>query len=137
VKRDRIGPADSDSSRRELGATGAATAGAGASLVATAAAACCATPLIASTTVTLLGASGAAWAAGFEPYAPWMLGGAALALGYAYWALARAPRPCDAESRRARFRRRTARTTLGIATVLWLFALGLNLLRATPGAGGG
>ena len=119
------------SAARDAGAAGAATAGAGAALVATAATACCATPALASLTVTLLGASGSAWAAGLQPYAPWLLAGGALALAFGYWSVARMPAPCGGESRQMRRRRSWVRVALGLATLLWIAAVGLNLWQAT------
>src|SRR5262245_56022808 len=70
---------------RQAGAAGAALSGAGAALVATAATACCAGPIVAPLVVAVLGAGGAAWAAGLKPYSPWLLGGSFLLLGYGFF----------------------------------------------------
>ncbi|MCM2270202.1 MAG: hypothetical protein NDJ75_08870 [Thermoanaerobaculia bacterium] len=106
----------------ELGTAGAATAGAGASLLALAASACCAAPVVASATVALLGASGAAWAAGFEPYARWLLALAAVALGAGFLAQSRAARACPS-ARGAKLRLRAVRAVLGISAAIWALAL--------------
>lgn len=115
------------SAARDAGAAGAATAGAGAALVATAATACCATPALASLTVALLGASGSAWAAGLQPYAPWLLAGGALALAFGYWSIGRTPVACAGENAAACRRRRLLRVALGLATAIWIAAVGLDL----------
>jgi hypothetical protein len=113
---------------KALGAAAAAASGAGAAIVATAAAACCATPTLAVLTVSLLGASGAAWAAGLKPYAPWFLAASALAIAYGIRTTTRAARACTvAGSSPRRFGDRVARISLGIAVALWLAALAADL----------
>jgi hypothetical protein len=111
-----------------VGATGAAAAGAGAAAAATLTGACCAAPPVASLAVALLGASGAAWAAGFQPYAPWLLGGSALLLGYGVWSVGRAVRSCRTDAVRMPRSVRAARWALAAAAALWLAAAILNLV---------
>ena len=55
------------SEQSEIKGVGAAATSAGAAAIATAASACC-IPIVAPLVVTVLGASGAAWAAGLKPY---------------------------------------------------------------------
>lgn len=109
------------------GATGAAAAASSAAAAATVTGACCTAPPVASLTVTLLGASGAAWAAGFQAYAPWLLAGSALVLGYGFWSLRRALRACGEAPADAPRSLGVARWALGAATALWLAAVALNL----------
>lgn len=75
---------------RQIGAAGAAVSGAGAALVATAATACCAGPVVAPLIVAVLGASGAAWAAGLKALQPVAAGRLVLPVGI--WLLVRLPR---------------------------------------------
>jgi hypothetical protein len=125
------------SSRAALGASGAAAGGAGAALLAALGSACCATPALAALTVSLLGASGAAWAAGFEPYAGWMLALALLALGFGYGMVRRAARACEsvgcATPRAVRF----ARATLLVSAAIWFAAAALRFVRWAPQLFGG
>ena len=114
---------------RELGVAGAAVSGAGAALVATAAAACCA-PIIAPLLVGVLGASGAAWAAGLNPYSGWLLVGSAAMLALGFWSAYRPSPACDvaAGASSARYGSGAARAVLWMAALLWAFAVGINLL---------
>jgi hypothetical protein len=100
--------------------------GAGAALLAALGSACCATPALAALTVSLLGASGAAWAAGFEPYAGWLLAAAALALGFGFVMLRRAARACDAAACAPSRAMRFARVTLLLSAALWLAAVAVR-----------
>ncbi len=106
-------------------AAGVAAAGMGAAALATAAGACC-VPVIAPLVVAVLGASGAAWAAGFEPYSLAILGLAGLLLSYGYWTLYR-PRPATAGDACPVRRPLAPRVVLWIATALWAGAALLNL----------
>lgn len=110
-----------------LGAAGAAASGAGAALVATAATACCAGPVIAPLVVAVLGASGAAWAAGLKPYSPWLLAGSALMLAFGFWSTYRKPARCAVpaatSSARNVFAAKAARAVLWLAALMWLLAL--------------
>lgn len=102
-----------------------AAAGAGAAALATAAGACC-LPVVAPLVVAVLGASGAAWAAGLKPYSIAILTVAGLLLGYGYWTVYR-PRP-KARGHACPLRRPLApRLVLWIASALWIFAAFLNL----------
>jgi hypothetical protein len=113
-----------------IGAATAAASGAGAAIIATAAAACCATPTLAVLTVSLLGASGAAWAAGLKPYAPWFLLVSALAIAYGFRAIRRARRACAALPDRSPSAtgQRVALVAIWLATALWILAVATNLL---------
>ena len=112
-----------------LGAAGAATAGAGASLVATVAGPCC-LPIVAPFTVALLGASGAAWAAGLKPYSPYLIGASFFLLIFGFWMVYR-PYPatgiesCPLPSSRGSS---AVKWMLWLATLIWLASLLLNYL---------
>ena len=67
---------------------GVAATGAGAALITTAASACC-VPVIAPLLVSVLGVSGAVWAAGLRPHSPYLLAVSALLLGYGFWTVYR------------------------------------------------
>ena len=109
-----------------LRSLGVAATGAGAALVTTAATACC-VPVIAPLVVSVLGVSGAVWAAGLKPYSPYMLAASALLLGYGFWTVYR-PRPASAGATCPVRRPRLPQIILWVAGALWLVALALNVL---------
>ncbi len=119
---DRRSMSESTSSKSVVGA---AAAGAGAAALATAAGACC-LPIVAPLVVAVLGASGAAWAAGLKPYSLVILGFAALLLAYGYWMVYR-PRPELAGEACPVQRPLSPRLVLWLATALWAVAAVLNL----------
>ncbi len=106
-------------------AMGAAAAGAGAAALATAAGACC-LPVVAPLVVAVLGASGAAWAAGLKPYSLAILGLAGLLVAFGYWIVYR-PRPELAGEACPVRRPLSPRVVLWLATALWAAAAVLNL----------
>lgn len=110
------------------GGTGAALAG-----VAAAATACCSGPAVAPVVVAVLGAGGAAWAAGLKPYSGWLLAGSGLLLAGSFWLVYRPGARCT-HAQRQPLRTRLARhatvwTTWG-AAVIWGGALLANLFLA-------
>lgn len=118
---------------REAGAAGAAIVGAGSALGATAASACCVGPVISPLLVSLLGASGAAWAASLKPYSLYLLGGAFLFLLYGFRSAYRRPVPCALGEARTSSLTRTAspvwlRIVLWCSAALWIAALIINLV---------
>jgi mercuric ion transport protein len=119
---------------RDVGTAGAAVAGGGAAVGAAAASACCVGPVISPLIVSVLGAGGAAWAAGLKPYSPYLLGGALIPLLYGFWAVYRRPRAC-ATTDGTRVRERSPiwlRAILWTAGALWLTALAANLFLGSP-----
>jgi len=102
-----------------------ATASAGAATLATAAGACC-VPVVAPLIVAVLGASGAAWAAGLEPYSLAILVLAGMFLGYSYWVLYRLRTAAAGEACAVR-RTIAPRVVLWIATAFWTLAALLNV----------
>jgi hypothetical protein len=112
----------------QLAAAGAAISGAGGALVATAATACCAGPILAPLVVGVLGASGAAWAAGFKPYSPWLLAGSAVLLAFGFWSASRTRPSCEASGAgRGRRTRGVMRAVLWLSALLWVAATAVNL----------
>lgn len=111
-------------SRSSRSAVGVAAAGAGAAALATAASACC-VPVIAPLVVAVLGAGGAAWAAGLKPYSPAILTAAALLLAYGFWIVYRRRPVAGGQTCPVR-RPVTPRLVLWIALALWAIAAFLN-----------
>lgn len=112
----------------QIAAAGAAVSGAGGALVATAATACCAGPVLAPLIVGVLGAGGAAWAAGLKPYSPWLLAGSAALLALGFWSSYRTPRSCEASGvRQGRRMQNVVRAVLWLSTLLWIAAAAVNL----------
>lgn len=112
--------------KQNLSAWGAATTGAGAAVLATAATACC-VPVLAPLLISVLGVTGAVWAAGLKPYDLAILGLAALLLAYGFWTVYRRPgatgEACPAK------RPVVVRWVLWLSAVLWLLALAVNALQ--------
>lgn len=112
--------------RGPYAALGAAAAGAGSALAAVLASSCCLGPVVAPLVVAVLGASGAAWAAGLKPYSPYLLAGSLAALLYGFWMVYR-PRPaCPPEGCPARAGR-GVKAVLWASVAIWLLATMLNL----------
>ena len=114
--------------RGQVAAAGAAFAGAGGALVATAATACCAGPVLAPLIVGILGASGAAWAAGLKPYSIWFLAGAAAMLAFGFWSVYRARATCAVAPAHRSGGQTFVRLLLWISAALWVAAVAINLL---------
>ncbi|MFL6201143.1 MAG: mercuric transporter MerT family protein [Thermoanaerobaculia bacterium] len=112
--------------RRPYGALGAGAAGAGSALAAVLASSCC-IPVIAPLIVAVLGASGAAWAAGLKPYSPYILAGSLALLLYGLWTVYR-PRPaCSPEVCPTGGAGRGVKAVLWVAVALWAVAALLNV----------
>jgi len=107
------------------GALGAAAAGAGSALVAVVASSCC-LPIIAPLIVAVLGASGAAWAAGLKPYSPYLLIGSLILLLFGLWTVYR-PRPACSSESCPTGAGRGVKAVLWAAVALWALAALLNL----------
>ncbi|MEN8376656.1 MAG: mercuric transporter MerT family protein [Gemmatimonadota bacterium] len=100
------------------------TGAAGAAIGSLAASVCCVGPI----GISLLGVQGAIFAAGLRPYRFWLLGGSALFLGVALWAVYRPVRAIAcAESCRTEAGRWNRRIVWG-AIGLWLFAVALQFV---------
>lgn len=103
----------------DLEVTGTALAGTGAAATAGLAAACC-VPIVSPLLVTALGASGAVWLAGLQPYAPWLLAGSLALLAYGFWSLYGRRRRCRADAPPGKARRLLARVSV---VLLWSSAV--------------
>lgn len=112
--------------RRPYGALGAGAAGASAALVAVFASSCC-VPVIAPLIVAVLGASGAAWAAGLKPYSPYILAGSLALLLYGMWMVYR-PRPACSPESCPTGAGRGVKAVLWVAAALWAVAALLNFV---------
>jgi hypothetical protein len=76
-------------------AVGSATVGVGAAVTATLASVCCTGPVIAPIVVGLLGATGAAAAAGLKPYTPYLFTVSFVMLVLGFWSVRNASRKCS------------------------------------------
>ena len=112
--------------KRDFSAWGAAGTGAGAAALATAVTACC-VPVLAPVLVTVLGVSGAVWAAGLKPYSLVILGIAGIPLSYGFWIVYR--RPVAAGQACPTKRPVLVQWVLWLAALLWVLAFVLNLLQ--------
>lgn len=110
-------------------AAGAAVAGTGAAIGAATAAVCCVTPVISPLIVAVLGAGGAVAVAGLKPYAPYLLGGSLIALGYGFRIAYRRPAACAVIGARPRSQR-WIRLVLWGAAAIWVASALANLFFA-------
>ena len=104
----------------------AAGGGIGAALVATVAGACCVGPVVSPILVSVLGAGGAARAAGLKPYSPWLLLGSLLLLGLGFWSVHRRRLLCAAGA--CQPSPRAVRITLWVGLAVWATAFALNVV---------
>lgn len=111
--------------QQPYGTLGAAAAGAGSALVAVLASSCC-VPVIAPLIVAVLGASGAAWAAGLKPYSPYLLLGSLALLLFGLWTVYR-PRPACSSEGCPSGAGRGVKAMLWVAMAIWTLAALLNL----------
>jgi hypothetical protein len=112
------------------GAIASASTGVAAAALSVVTAACCVSPVIAPIIVSVLGASGAVWAAGLKPYSWWILGGAFLCLCYGFWTVYR-PRPACAITDASKGRSvmpTLAKTSLWFGAACWMTGVLLHVL---------
>lgn len=112
--------------KRQASAVAAASSGVGAALLATVTAACCTGPVLAPLVVAVLGAGGAAWAAGLKPFTPVILAGSAALLGLAFWMAYRRPASCEAGAA-GHTAPSVVRIVVWLAAAGWIAAAGLVL----------
>ena len=110
---------------RSAGAVVSGSTGIAAGLLSVVAASCCVSPVLAPIIVGVLGASGAVWAASLQPYAYWILGGAAIALAYGFWTVYRPQTSCEpgTQTRQRSLWPNVAKGTLWLGAVFWVAAL--------------
>jgi hypothetical protein len=106
-------------------AVGTATAGVGAAVTATLASVCCTGPVVAPIVVGLLGATGAAAAAGLKPYTPYLFVFSLLMLAMGFRSVYRAKSSClvGATSSSPGVAFRVSQAVLWFAAALWIASL--------------
>ena len=92
----------------------------GYALAAVLASSCC-VPILAPLIVAVLGAGGAAWAAGLKPYSPYLLAGSLALLLFGLWTVYR-PRPACPPEGCPTGAGRGAKAVLWVALALWALA---------------
>lgn len=118
---------------RSLGAAGAAASGASAALLSAASAVCCTGPGIATVVVTVLGAGGAAWAAGLKPYSPYLSAASLVLIGFGFWSTRRRGGCALSPTRAALWSRRVARAMLWLASLVWVVSAAVQWHGASGG----
>lgn len=113
-------------------AVGTATAGVGAAVTATVASVCCTGPVVAPIVVGLLGATGAAAAAGLKPYTPYLFAISLLMLVVGFRIVFRTRRSCVVgATRSAPISLRISQAILWTAAVLWVASVAFTLYSLT------
>lgn len=112
------------------GAIATASTGIASALLTVVAGACCVSPVLAPILVSVLGASGAVWAAGLKPYGWWILGASAAFLALGFWSVYRPRAACStADVRRPnRVLDRVAKLSLWIGAVFWVAGATVRVL---------
>lgn len=116
--------------REAAGAIASASTGVAAAALTVVTAACCVSPVIAPIIVSVLGASGAVWAAGLKPFGWWILGGTFLCLVYGFWSVYRPRRNCEvgAGTTDGRLMPRIAKASLWFGAACWFTGVMLRVL---------
>lgn len=123
-------PSQQGERHHAAGAIVSASTGVAAAALTVVTAACCVSPVIAPIIVSVLGASGAVWAAGLKPYGWWILGVTFLCLAYGFWTVYRPRRSCVVESgiKQPRLLPRIAKASLWVGAACWLAGVVLRIL---------
>src|SRR5207244_13043596 len=110
-------------------AVGTATAGVGAAATATLASVCCTGPVLAPIVVALLGASGAAAAAGLKPYTPYLFAISLVMLAFGFRSVYRARRACVVAGSTSSpgVALKISQTVLWLAATLWVASVVFTL----------
>ena len=101
---------------RDVRGLGAGSTGLGAAIITLIAGTCCVSPVLAPLIVGVLGASGAAWAAGLKPYSVYILATTLLLLVYGFWSVYRTRNDCIVEGNKSATPHWMSRLSKG---VLW------------------
>lgn len=114
-------------------AVGSATVGVGAAVTATLASVCCTGPVIAPIVVGLLGATGAAAAAGLKPYTPYLFAASFVMLAIGFRSVYLAKRSCAvvASGRSIGTSLKISQAVLWTAAALWVASLLFTLYSLT------
>lgn len=118
-----------DTALREASAVGASVSGMGGALTTIVASACCASPVLAPLIVGVLGASGAAWAAGLKPYRGYILLASLFMLMFSFRTVYRPRRTCPVGvvPPKPHWSARAVKAVLWIGALLWCVALVVDL----------
>ena len=111
---------------RDVRALGAGSTGLGASIITLIAGTCCVSPVLAPLIVGVLGASGAAWAAGLKPYSVYILAATFLLLVFGFWSVYRPRNDCivgSSVSATPHWIGRLSKGVLWIGAACWLGAV--------------
>ena len=111
---------------RDVRALGAGSTGLGAAIIALIAGTCCVSPVLAPLIVGVLGASGAAWAAGLEPYSVYILAATLLLLAFGFWSVYRTRNDCvvgGSNSATPQWLSRLSKGVLWTGAACWLGAV--------------
>ena len=111
---------------RDVRALGAGSTGLGAAIITLIAGTCCVSPVLAPLIVGVLGASGAAWAAGLKPYGVYILAATLLLLVFGFWSVYRTRNDCivgGSDSATPHFIRRLSKGVLWTGAACWLGAV--------------
>ena len=122
-------PSPRETSASTVGALGAGSTGFGAALVTIVAGTCCVSPVLAPLIVGVLGAGGAAWAAGLKPYSSYILAASLLLLAGGFWSAYRPRTLCVAGTvfRPPRWMSRLSKGVLWAGAVCWAGAVVVHL----------
>jgi hypothetical protein len=114
-------------------AAGTATAGVGAAVTATLASVCCTGPVVAPIVVGLLGATGAAAAAGLKPYTPYLFALSLVMLAIGFRIVYAAKRSCITAGsiRTVSTSLKISQVVLWIAAVLWVVSVAFTVYSLT------
>jgi hypothetical protein len=114
-------------------AAGSATAGVGAAVTATLASVCCTGPVVAPIVVGLLGATGAAAAAGLKPYAPYLFALSLALLAIGFRIVYEAKRSCviAGSIRAVSTSLKVSQVVLWIAAMLWVVSVAFTVYSLT------
>lgn len=112
------------------GAIATASTGIASAVLTLVAGACCVSPVLAPIIVSVLGASGAVWAAGLKPYGWWILGASAVFLALGFWSVYRRRAACSIADmpRPKRVLDRVAKLSLWVGAVFWVAGAMVRLL---------
>lgn len=114
-------------------AVGTATVGVGAAVTATLASVCCTGPVLAPIVVGLLGATGAAAAAGLKPYTPYLFALSFVMLAFGFWSVYRTKRACvvAGSAVSSGLALNISQIVLLVAAALWVASLVFTLYELT------
>jgi|GEM_PF-1240303 len=114
-------------------AVGTASAGVGAAVTATLASVCCTGPVVAPIVVGLLGATGAAAAAGLKPFTPYLFAISFVMLAIGFRNVYRAKRSCvvGGSTRSIGISLKISQAVLWTAAVLWVASVVFTLYSLT------